>query len=95
VGLLDCLCPSLHPIKSSGYCTCSNHTKYELVLSKDKRLVVYTRQWDEVKDKGNPVNPLLYKSRQINYLRVTALFNFLEDTFTCELFYAETSLYFK
>jgi hypothetical protein len=37
-------------------------TKYELVLSKDKRLVVYTRQWDEVKDKGNPVNPLLYKS---------------------------------
>jgi hypothetical protein len=58
--------PQLHGTdlfrKSSGYCTCSNHTKYELVPSKGKRLVVYTRQWDEVKDKGNPVNPLLYKS---------------------------------
>jgi hypothetical protein len=39
-----------------------HHTKYELVLSKEDSLVVYTRQWDEVKDKGNPVNPLLYKS---------------------------------
>ena len=39
------------------------------------------------------IHTLFFK--QINYLRVATLFNFVEDAFTCELFYAETSLYFK